>query len=793
MATSYTTGKPCDVSIFDARYKAGDTFASWKDFCDCMFLEHGEVTVFKCNGIPILFPPGTPADDRSRATVAQEYCKRTGGAYSISVVPSTRRTENWTKCVSNFCALPGGCKNDLTGLIMPFNMSPFIAAPPWTDGGAASRGIPKQDASVFFTLVQAVSIDLDAYEPLRLWTTFWENPFLFGLLMAKITLIPGAGLIYQLGLTATVIPFALIPAASASAQRQGKDPDKALLDPVVKGSIKSAGLVLKYLGKCGVGINIPCGAGLVIQKGAQDQIDTGEINKVGDPVTRGVIAFLAKSGDKLVDSIINSIGDTWGGGVFAVLESGFAGARDALAEAGEAAAAKVLDVLRMVAGIGQIIASGINEKLDFLVIADNVAEKILGFRPSVYFGMLKTNATSAIDYAKTVLTQKGTTVETLVDLVSRLAAVFDEVIKALNDISSKIGGGLDEIILAFQEAKGSFTAAGNAVGNVGQQVSAATQAALTGQPIPALRNPLNAIQVTRVTSRTSEVPLRQLVSGAGPSTSVLDAVGTQLVTPPATTPPADAGFTFTKGTKISSSPAGTSASSPGSSQSASSAGALLVGAGLGFAVAGPIGALGGAALSMLTSSPPKQYAPPVQVAKVIETMQSNPQATIRQTTNIGPRLNLNLSGFDADYMMDTRARAPVVQPKQIDITASTDSLGPPPDYAVTRFIPQPVAPAQPPAPEPVPVVITEATPVPAPAPAPSPSPVAVGPARPAVFVPGSPTYIPPEKRGVLTPDEPVVSAEPLPLPTKDKGGFNLWWLVVLGAAYKFAQARSTVL
>jgi hypothetical protein len=91
------------------------------------------------------------------------------------------------------------------------------------------------------------------------------------------------------------------------------------------------------------------------------------------------------------------------------------------------------------------------------------------------------------------------------------------------------------------------------------------------------------------------------------------------------------------------------------------------------------------------------------------------------------------------------------------------------------------------------VVITEATPVPAPAPAPSPSPVAVGPARPAVFVPGSPTYIPPEKRGVLTPDEPVVSAEPLPLPTKDKGGFNLWWLVVLGAAYKFAQARSTVL
>lgn len=613
MAVSYATGKTCDVSTFDARYQAGDTFASWKDFCDCMFLEPSEITVFKCNGNPISFPPTMAGwGEIQRAKWAQDYCKQVGGRYSVSIVPSTKQTQNWFKCVSNFCAAPGGCTNDITGTPMPFNMSPFMATPPWTDTGAAARGIPKKDAGFMFTVTQAVSIDIDAYEPLRLWTTFWENPFLFGLLMAKITLIPVAGLVYQLGLTATGIPFALIPAASASAQRQGKDPSKAILDPIVKGSIKSAGLALKYLGKCGVGINIPCGAGLVIQKGAQDQIDTGEINKVGDPVTRGIIAFLAKSGDKLVDSIINSIGDVWGGGVFAVLEAGFRAAAQGLRDGGEITAAKILDLLAIVAGLGQVIASGVNDPdKDALDIADDVAEKVLGFRPSVYFDMLKGNATSAVDYAKASLQRKGATVETLIELVGKLGALFDELIKALNDISSKIGGGLDDLILTFREAKTSFTVAGAAVADVGVQVSDATKAAVSGQPIPALRVPsmpiprrvreIAAMDVTlKQTSNTFTARFQpRLLPGMSPAGTTSAPPAAQPVPIPVVVKPPP--VAVVPPSKPPPSPPSLSKQEP------SPMTPFLLGA-AGFFVAGPVGAAAGFALGAAGSKPQPKLA-----------------------------------------------------------------------------------------------------------------------------------------------------------------------------------------
>lgn len=766
MAESWVVpGQWCDVTTFDKKAASGQVLPAWKDYCDCMFLDPVERVEFFCDGspVPLSVVQPSPFVDKSQeaqAKRAQAYCDAMKGRYSIKVHIDWVRTEEWLKCMSNFCAVPIlGCPNPLVpSITMPMNVHPGASLAPWTELGAAARGIRKRNAGFLYTLGQITNISISDYEPLTMWKNIFTNPALFELHRWKLNLIPGIGptIANILGVPFPANAVLLAPLALTQCAIEQKSVVEFMFKPAATGGWRNAVFALQAIGPA-IGQQYFALAGICLEKYAKDQIESGEIDKVLDPLANGIIRFFAASGAMIGADLQAAIGNGFdlksAPRIIRAIETGLRAVGDAPALRDPTAKA-ILNTTANVMGVIAVVAEGFETYKSLPIadkmwaIADDVVNKLFGFRLTELKRAVLRGAADVQVLLEDAKRRAGgpVSVDTLLQALEAMGKAFERIVSVLTDISSKMDGALDK----FNEQFLSFN---QVLTVVGTDTKAAFNAAAGGQ--------------------TATLP------------SSLSPTATALVTTTSTS--------FTKGTKITSSPAGTSASSPGSSQSASSAGALLLGAGLGFAVAGPIGALGGAALSMLTSSPPKQYAPPVQVAKVIETMQSNPQATIRQTTNIGPRLNLNLSGFDADYMMDTRARAPVVQPKQIDITASTDSLGPPPDYAVTRFIPQPVAPAQPPAPEPVPVVITEATPVPAPAPAPSPSPVAVGPARPAVFVPGSPTYIPPEKRGVLTPDEPVVSAELPPLHTKDKGGFNLWWLVVLGAAYKFAQARSTIL
>lgn len=428
-----------------------------------------------------------------------------------------RTDPNWAKCNAKFCGTvclepegkPGSAKmccphENLPGFYSPYNVNPARGSPPWEDFGVGSRGLPKPGAGIMADVGAGLEINWDDYQPLKLWNTFWANPTKFAWMLAKLNIIPIFGAAVTVALTATAVPVALIPFAVADAQKAGIDASKAILDPVWKHAQKSVGMILKYVGKCGIGVNVLCGAGLVVQRAAQDQIDDGALTKppeqggIYDPTTKAVIAFLAKSGDKMVDAIANSVGSIWDGGLFAVMEAGFAAARDVV---DVPATKKILEMLRVVASVGNVIASGVQAKKPFEKIADDIGEKLLGFRPSVFFAMAakklkgekekkdeKKGEDAALTYAKTALDQTGGSLEKMNTAVNDVGVMFDKLIAALEDISKTFGGGLDELIKMFQGAQSGVVAASQAAAQVTTQVSSTAQA-LGVQPDGSLFQP----------------------------------------------------------------------------------------------------------------------------------------------------------------------------------------------------------------------------------------------------------------------------------------------------------------
>jgi hypothetical protein len=449
------SGGNCDVTEILKKYFYDDT-RGWVEYCDCMY---------------------------------------------------DRTDPNWAKCNAKFCGTvclepegkPGSAKmccphENLPGFYSPYNINPARGSPPWEDFGVGSRGLPKPGAGIMADIGAGLEINWDDYQPLKLWNTFWANPTKFAWMLAKLNIIPVFGAAVTVALTATAVPVALIPFAVADAQKAGIDASKAILDPVWKHAQKSVGMILKYVGKCGIGVNVLCGAGLVVQRAAQDQIDDGALTKppeqggIYDPTMKAVIAFLAKSGDKMVDAIANSVGSIWDGGLFAVMEAGFAAARDVV---DVAATKKILEMLRVVASVGNVIASGVQAKKPFEKIADDIGEKLLGFRPSVFFAMAakkikgekdkkegdkKEGEDAALTYAKTALDQTGGSLEKMNTAVNDVGVMFDKLIAALEDISKTFGGGLDELVRMFQGAQSGVVAASQAATQVTAQVSSTAQA-----------------------------------------------------------------------------------------------------------------------------------------------------------------------------------------------------------------------------------------------------------------------------------------------------------------------------
>lgn len=495
MAQSFgVPSRQCSVAEFDAQRVAGQPELAWKNYCDCMFIEAVEVTDFMSGGTALIrctdgkcinqndgYPLTLTVEQCAQSVI--EICNRNGTAYSINVYGLTRPTPEWTKCMSNYCIWPGGCPNPaVPSLIMPFNADPGSALSPWTDVGAAARMIPKRNAGFFYDTTALLHIDLHAYEPLKLWQTFWKNPFLFGVLMAKIQLIPIAGAAYFTALTFTGPPVFLIPAAIESAERQGLDPMVEVFKAAGMGLIESAKFCVAYIGKCGFGIPGACGVAMAVQKAAQDQINTGEINNVASKEGKAIIIFLAKSGGDLVDAVMSMIANPDKGFVlvFEVLEQGFATVARMLGTDPEVAVMKkTCEIIATVFGIAGIIAKGIDSRTDGMMVADNVADYLLGFRPSEYFALIAAGKKqSALDSAQASMATKGVTVEGMIERATAIVDVLDKVINELSKIAEKIGGAFDDVLGVLGGIKSDIGGATGAVVAVGQQVDAVTREAL---------------------------------------------------------------------------------------------------------------------------------------------------------------------------------------------------------------------------------------------------------------------------------------------------------------------------
>lgn len=547
-------GGNCDVTEILKRYDYADT-RGWVEYCDCMY---------------------------------------------------DKTDPNWARCQSKFCGnvclAPQGqtgsaqqcCPHEsLPGFYSPYSINPGRGAPPWEDFGAGARGLPKVEAGIMADIGAAIDINWDDYQPLKLWDTFWANPPRFALLIGKLNIIPVFGAVVTVALTGTGIPFALIPFAVGDAEKQGKNPSEAILDPVWKHAKKSIGMVLQYVGKCGIGINVTCGAGLIVKRGAQDMIDDGFLTKppgqggAYDPTLKAVVAFLARSGDKLVDAVANSLtGDVWGSGIFAVMEAGF-GAAATVPEIPEETK-KILRMLRTVSAVGNVIASGVAAQKPFPIIADDIAEKLLGFRPSVFFKLKDKKPDAAVAYATTAVDQTGGSLDTMMGVVSDVGTALDTLIAAIEKLSNEFGGGLDEVVKIFSGARNGISQAEAASAAVTKDVEIAAKQAGAGannplfKPVPVTLGQIK-LQGTEVAKHIAAIVAKdRSVAVRGGTINARVPLPVSEPAQPKPSPKVPAGL-----------PPKLPAKTPAKVQKKTGGGALLATAGLGFAVGGPPGALVG--------------------------------------------------------------------------------------------------------------------------------------------------------------------------------------------------------
>lgn len=435
MAQSFfKPGVECSVASIEAG--PGDAWTKWNRWCDCMF------------------EPGSA---------------------------------DWKKCVAKHCVLGWGCAQPWG--TDPFNVHPGMLVAPWTDVGAAARGIPKRDASVAYTIAGATAINLAEWTPLSMWQMYWNNPahyaFLLGQQAVVLPLIPVAGPIIAAALRAAgaAPPFQLIPAALAEVAARKLDVGKAILEPVAKGSIKNLGTALSYLGNCGVGANIPCGAGIAVKRVAQDQIDTGKINGY-DPTTRAIVVFLADKGDELVTelakAVTGSINRALATRVFVILKSGFALAKTVALSVNDQAAVDVLTLLHRAAEVGYIIADGIEQKKPIEQIADDVCDNLLKFRPSVFFNLLKQNSQAAVAMVKSAQQAQGSGFEKALAVVSAVGQGLEGIAKVILDFERQLGTSLGDLSAMFMNAVGALSGTRQAVTMMQEQVLHAATPVGTG-------------------------------------------------------------------------------------------------------------------------------------------------------------------------------------------------------------------------------------------------------------------------------------------------------------------------
>ena len=613
-------GRECKVTEFDAAYWAADARGdaigvvnAWKGYCDCMFIELAEVNDFMSGGTAVIrcingqcknlntgdSLPNTTLESAARDV--SSYARQHNAAYSVRIYGNLQPTSDWFKCVSNFCMAPDGCPHPtIPGLTMPFTgpFMPGTGLAPWTDAGAAARHIPKRGAGLFYDVTRFFELDLTAYEPLKLWQTFWRNPPLFGILMAKIQLIPLAGAAYATVMTFTGPPVFLIPGATESCIRQGKDPVKEIWEVAGTGIGEMGKFAVEYLTKCGFGIPGGCGIALIVQKSAQLQIDTGEINNVASAVGKAIIIFMAKSGGQLVDNLFAIANSPEQGFalVFDLLSTTLKTISDALSadpsDAVQADMKKVTGLLSEIFQIAEIIAKGIQTRTSADMIVDNIGDALLGFRPLTYFALLKKDAQAALAMAKSAMEVKATTVQAMVDKAEGIGHAIDLVINAISDFMNKAGiviKEVDDLLRQLSGIKVTVVDTAAVVVQVGLQIDGVTRHALGIKAGPGAHGfnttPTNATVAILPGLQTTHTPKATIAQQR------------------------EAFMTAGQGT-LTKGPAKTATPVPGLpphagpapvAQQSSSLAPVLAGAGAGFFIGGPVGAIvGGAALAFLS-------------------------------------------------------------------------------------------------------------------------------------------------------------------------------------------------
>lgn len=465
MAESYgVPGKVCDVGTIE------QSRTPWEDFCDCMFLEPQESLEYWCDGkkLPVQFlPMMKPEQLRAMAEGFARQPQYRGQPVELRVTQRLVRTENWFKCMRQWCASPTGCATSkYPDYVVPFDVSPGLLAAPWTDVGAATRLIPKRNAGFMYDVAGLTTFDFREYQPLALWRTFFLNPTKFGLLMAKASLIPGLtpellGICISILTVGGGMPWLLLPAVIDECKRKGLDIDKEVWLPVQKFGVNVFEMAKTYFTECGVGINFSCGAGIVVQQAAKDQIETGEVNRLQTPILRTVCYYMAENGAatvNLLGKVAEGFSELFSGkvsglrGVMYAIHDGFVRCAELPASVlKDEGLRKLFRVLAKVFEVVAVIVDGIERKLTVWEIADDLCLALLGFRPSDFKRLVDGgNDDAALQLANAGTARTGNTLDTIKEMVDLVKDAIDGIVDFIEMVNRDVGGGLDALASFFR-------------------------------------------------------------------------------------------------------------------------------------------------------------------------------------------------------------------------------------------------------------------------------------------------------------------------------------------------------
>lgn len=598
------------------------------------------------------------------------------------------RSEDWYRCLSLSCAIPGpgdnygreknpwgGCARTTGGLVAvndPFNVNPFMLAPPWTDVGAGARGIPKPGASLAYELAQVLAVDPYDFTPLRLWQLYFKNKTVFILQAAKTGIISNVMSSFLLGpfgaVNATVFTQAAVaaltnpplaitalgPPSLVQCAIEGKDVWKEMFKPALQGTLNDALLAMKVVGPA-MGGQVFQAAGAIVARYAQDQFDTNEIARVQSKEARAVITFLAKYGETLGQRLQEAVNQGLSlQSAPAVIEF----VRDVFGDMAkwpemDLQAQKLFGLISRGCGVAALIARGVKDQTPALEVLDSVVFYLFGFS----FAHLRETILGGKAAVQRLLAagSKVSSFGEALDLLNSVVQTFGDLAKVVEEVNQAVGGVIDGFSKQFADAAVAFGAATQ--GQIAQTVHEAEVVASGGAPGPALQP-------------------------AHPG-----------VTAPAPKPKTPA---------------------------ASSSGlwAAVAAAAAGGAVAGPAGAGVGAVLSFALTSKPAS-APPIQRANVAAATASAAQSEgFKTVLNTSVSVNANeartvkmsnatknmlaLSGYFGEPVRGAMARARAPEPQALAPIAAT------PDTTSARMATRParvIEPAPAPALAPMPALL----------------------------------------------------------------------------------------